>query len=161
MAVSSRHSGRPPRPRRVAVEDRRVDAVRRLRPMATGVDRDPTSRPRHAVPRGPGVGVGGDGVGHAARQPHAIPAGGWAAGDPRAHRPFRAHRTAGRRGLDGSRVPGIEMTTMLRHNKVDLALHRLAGGDGTPLLLLHGLGEASPTEAPAWAAGWPGPVVAL
>jgi pimeloyl-ACP methyl ester carboxylesterase len=53
------------------------------------------------------------------------------------------------------------MTTMLRHNKVDLALHRLADGDGTPLLLLHGLGEASPTEAPRWAAAWPGPVVAL
>jgi pimeloyl-ACP methyl ester carboxylesterase len=52
-------------------------------------------------------------------------------------------------------------TTMLRHNKVDLALHRLADGDGTPLLLLHGLGEASPAEAPAWSAGWPGPVVAL
>jgi len=24
-------------------------------------------------------------------------------------------------------------TTMLRHNKIDLALHRLADGDGTPL----------------------------
>jgi pimeloyl-ACP methyl ester carboxylesterase len=53
------------------------------------------------------------------------------------------------------------MTTMLRHNKVDLALHRLAAGDGTPLLLLHGLGEASPTKVPAWATDWPGPVVAL
>jgi len=47
-------------------------------------------------------------------------------------------------------------TTMLRHNKIDLALHRLADGEGTPLLLLHGLGEASPAEAPAWAADWPG-----
>jgi len=52
-------------------------------------------------------------------------------------------------------------TTTLRHNKVDLALHHLADGDGTALLLLHGLGEASPTEAPAWSADWPGPVVAL
>ena len=52
-------------------------------------------------------------------------------------------------------------TTMLRHNKIELALHRLADGEGTPLLLLHGLGEASPAEAPAWAADWPGPVAAL
>jgi len=52
-------------------------------------------------------------------------------------------------------------TTMLRHNKIDLALHWLADGDGTPLLLLHGLGEASPVEAPAWTADWPGPVTAL
>jgi pimeloyl-ACP methyl ester carboxylesterase len=51
--------------------------------------------------------------------------------------------------------------TMLRHNKVELALHRLGEGDGTPLLLLHGLGEASPSEPPRWAAPWPGPVVAL
>jgi len=52
-------------------------------------------------------------------------------------------------------------TTMLRHNKIDLALHRLSDGEGTPLLLLHGLGEASPAAAPAWAADWPGPVAAL
>jgi pimeloyl-ACP methyl ester carboxylesterase len=51
--------------------------------------------------------------------------------------------------------------TMLRHNKIDLALHRLSDGDGTPLLLLHGLGESSPTRTPPWAAQWPGPVVAL
>jgi pimeloyl-ACP methyl ester carboxylesterase len=53
--------------------------------------------------------------------------------------------------------------TMLRHNKVELALHRLrAGGAGhTPLLLLHGLGEASPTEPPKWTEHWAGPVVAL
>jgi pimeloyl-ACP methyl ester carboxylesterase len=51
--------------------------------------------------------------------------------------------------------------TMLRHNKIDLALHRLREGEGTPLLLLHGLGEASPTATPEWAATWAGPVVAL
>ena len=50
---------------------------------------------------------------------------------------------------------------MLRHNKVDLALHRLADGDGTPLLLLHGLGESSPAHVPDWAALWPGPVAGL
>jgi pimeloyl-ACP methyl ester carboxylesterase len=49
----------------------------------------------------------------------------------------------------------------LVHNRVTLALHRLSGGTGRPLLILHGLGEASPTEVPAWAAVWTGPVYAL
>ena len=51
--------------------------------------------------------------------------------------------------------------TMLRHNKIDLALHRLRVGDGRALLLLHGLGESSPALVPQWASGWPGPVAAL
>ena len=51
----------------------------------------------------------------------------------------------------------------LRHNKVDLALHLLRHGDtGTrPLLVLHGLGEASPAEVPTWLDGWPGAIAAL
>ncbi len=56
-----------------------------------------------------------------------------------------------------------EGTTTLLHAKVRLALHRL-GGDasgGRPLLLLHGLGSRSPEAAPADAAAWPGPVMAL
>jgi pimeloyl-ACP methyl ester carboxylesterase len=52
-------------------------------------------------------------------------------------------------------------TTTLQHNKVQLALHRLREGRGTALLLLHGLGEASPSESPRWAEQWPGPVAAL
>ena len=57
-------------------------------------------------------------------------------------------------------------TSLLRHNKIDLALHTLRAGDGragegTALMLLHGLGEASPTQAPKWAEHWRGPVVAL
>ena len=51
--------------------------------------------------------------------------------------------------------------TRLRHNKIDLALHRLREGEGTALLLLHGLGEASPQHPPPWADRWIGPVVAL
>jgi pimeloyl-ACP methyl ester carboxylesterase len=55
--------------------------------------------------------------------------------------------------------------TMLRHNKVDLALHRLREGSGRPLLMLHGLGEAAPAAVPAWAEAWAmaweGPIVAL
>lgn len=53
----------------------------------------------------------------------------------------------------------------LRHDKVDLALHLLRPLDdaaGThPLLLLHGLGDASPGEVPHWAAAWPGTIAAL
>ncbi|TFH21234.1 MAG: alpha/beta hydrolase [Acidimicrobiales bacterium] len=54
--------------------------------------------------------------------------------------------------------------TMLRHGKVDLALHHLrdaTAAGGRPLLILHGLGEASPATVPTWADAWPGPVAAL
>jgi pimeloyl-ACP methyl ester carboxylesterase len=49
----------------------------------------------------------------------------------------------------------------LRHNRIDLALHDLRVADGPTLLLLHGLGEASPIELPGWLGGWPGSVAAL
>lgn len=49
----------------------------------------------------------------------------------------------------------------LTHNRVELALHTLRDAPGRALLLLHGLGEASPGEVPEYAAGWAGPVVAL
>ncbi|WP_420452422.1 alpha/beta hydrolase [Ilumatobacter sp.] len=58
-------------------------------------------------------------------------------------------------------------TVVLRHNRVDLALHMLrpapvdADRPSRPLLLLHGLGDASPTSVPRWAADWPGVVAAL
>ncbi len=52
-------------------------------------------------------------------------------------------------------------TVMLRHSRVDLALHRVRDGVGRPLLLLHGLGERSPSAVPDALAGWPGPVWAL
>jgi pimeloyl-ACP methyl ester carboxylesterase len=54
--------------------------------------------------------------------------------------------------------------TMLRHGKVDLALHHLRDATvagGRPLLILHGLGEAAPRTTPQWADAWPGPVAAL
>ncbi len=50
---------------------------------------------------------------------------------------------------------------MLRHGRVELALHELRDGDGRPLLLLHGLGEQSPSEVPPQVASWPGPIHAL
>ncbi|HEX7167360.1 MAG TPA: alpha/beta hydrolase [Acidimicrobiales bacterium] len=52
-------------------------------------------------------------------------------------------------------------TTTLRHGAVELALHGLKDGDGRPLLLLHGLGERSPSSLPDSYAAWPGPVHAL
>lgn len=64
----------------------------------------------------------------------------------------------GRRS-DGQPAP--HRVTTLLHNKVHLALHHLSEGEGRPLLLLHGLGEASPDRVPKWAARWSGPVVAL
>ncbi len=56
---------------------------------------------------------------------------------------------------------------MLRHNRIDLALHILRaepvdpGSSSRPLLLLHGLGDRSPESVPAWVAAWPGPIAAL
>jgi len=49
----------------------------------------------------------------------------------------------------------------LQHGKLELALHPLRGGEGRTLLLLHALGECSPSALPADVASWPGPVAAL
>lgn len=52
--------------------------------------------------------------------------------------------------------------THLVHNRVELALHTLRErADGPTLLLLHGLGEASPAGVPTFASTWPGTVTAL
>lgn len=55
----------------------------------------------------------------------------------------------------------VSFTVSLRHNRVSLAMHHLRGGEGRPLLLLHGLGERSPQRVPGWATAWAGPVAAL
>lgn len=49
---------------------------------------------------------------------------------------------------------------MLRHNKVEIALHELVGGPGLPLLMLHGLGERTTWPMQPWT-GWSGPVYGL
>ena len=51
--------------------------------------------------------------------------------------------------------------TFVRHGRSDLALHQLRGGDGLPLLHLHGLGEQTPGTVPGHLASWPGPVFGL
>lgn len=51
--------------------------------------------------------------------------------------------------------------TYLTHNKVRLALHQVRGGEGRPLLMLHGLAERTPDEVPDWLTTWPGPVYGL
>ncbi|AOY94405.1 alpha/beta hydrolase [Cupriavidus sp. USMAA2-4] len=50
---------------------------------------------------------------------------------------------------------------LLRHHRLHLALHTLKPGPGPALLLLHGLGEASPGALPPGYAAWPGAVHAL
>lgn len=55
----------------------------------------------------------------------------------------------------------MSTTVELRHNRARLALHELRGGDGRALLLLHGLGEQTPTFVPDYLRDWPGPVHGL
>ena len=55
---------RPPGRRRLALEDRPDDALRRLRPVAPGVDAAATARAVDAVPRRPRPPARGDGLGH-------------------------------------------------------------------------------------------------
>ena len=68
---------------------------------------------------------------------------------------------APQRGARSEAQPSEVNQVKLRHNKVELALHALRGGDGPALMLLHGLGERSPARVPAELASWPGPVFAL
>lgn len=61
-------------------------------------------------------------------------------------------------------MSGVTPMARLRHGRVGLALHALrASGPrgGHPLLLLHGLGERSPSRVPTVYESWPGPVHAL
>ena len=53
------------------------------------------------------------------------------------------------------------MTVTLRHGRIDLALHEIRSGVGRPLLLLHGLGESTPSTVPKVHDAWPGPVWGL
>jgi pimeloyl-ACP methyl ester carboxylesterase len=52
-------------------------------------------------------------------------------------------------------------TRTVRHNRSELALHRLRDEPGPTLLLLHALGLATPATAPAWTSSWPGAVWGL
>ena len=72
--------------------------------------------------------------------------------DPRAEADARAEDDA---------AAGSGGAVTLRHNRIDLALHRLRAGDGRPLLALHGLAERTPAVVPAHLAAWPGPIWGL
>ncbi len=61
--------------------------------------------------------------------------------------------------MSGPFEPGT--TTVLTHVRNQLALHHLRAGAGRPLLLLHGLGEATPASVPEELAAWPGPIHGL
>ncbi len=53
---------------------------------------------------------------------------------------------------------------MLRHNRIELALHRLRpahDASARPLLILHGLGDHAPHTVPEWVSDWPGEITAL
>ena len=90
--------------------------------------------------------------------PPRSPSGGWGTGitDGRPAPPVRPadDPAAGSRGA---------RLTWIGHGRTKLALHRLRDGEpgARPLLLLHGLGERTPTEAPAVTDVWPGPVYGL
>lgn len=58
----------------------------------------------------------------------------------------------------------MNQPTLLRHNKVDLALHALRAAtddSARPLLLLHGLGDRTPEQVPDWASSWEGAITGL
>ncbi len=92
--------------------------------------------------------------------PPDTPRGGWGESATVAGRPaprLRADGPRPERSDDGT-------VTYVEHGRARLALHHLRDGrtDGVrPLLLLHGLGERTPREAPGWTDPWPGPVVGL
>jgi pimeloyl-ACP methyl ester carboxylesterase len=52
-------------------------------------------------------------------------------------------------------------STKIRQGRLNLALHTLRPGDGPVLLLLHGLGERSPSTVPSELESWPGAIHAL
>jgi pimeloyl-ACP methyl ester carboxylesterase len=58
----------------------------------------------------------------------------------------------------------VSAPTIVRHNKIDLALHHLRDARDTtsrPLLLLHALGEQTPADVPAWVDSWNGSIAGL
>lgn len=67
-------------------------------------------------------------------------------------------------GVHRAVEPAGEPTVRLRHNRIELALHRLRAAqvpDVHPVLHLHGLAECTPAEPPASVTSWPGEIWGL
>ncbi len=52
-------------------------------------------------------------------------------------------------------------TIFVTHNQIRLAVHVLRSAAGPTLLMLHGLGEATPSTIPEWLEPWPGRIAGL
>ena len=159
LAALPRHRRRPRGRRRLALEDRPHGALRRLRTVAAGVVDDAAARHRRA------------GAGRA-RAPRPIRWGGARpTSDVLSHMPpggrlellddvgHFVHIEQPRRVADLVLEHLGVTTVLLQHNKIQLALHELRGGDGRPLLLLHGLAERTPDDGARPPRGLAGPGV--
>lgn len=59
-----------------------------------------------------------------------------------------------------TRTSNADETVWLQHNKIRLALHPIKAGAGSPLLMLHGLGEPTVVPTEPWSS-WDGPIWGL
>ncbi len=113
---------------------------------------------QRADARHDGASARSHGVGRDARDDQALPAPRRAARGVRGHWPLHSHRRPPRCRRSHARLP---LVIPLVHGRITLALHELRGGSGRSLLLLHGLGERTPTHVPPTVASWRGPIFGL
>ena len=157
VAALPRHRRRPRGRRRLALEDRPDDALRRLRPVAARVVDDAPARHRRAGAGGARHRTRADGVGHPAGGRAVAPAA--RAVGSRCSTTSATSCTSSSRGRRRRPRPGAtrrrDAPCLARSTtRSQLALHELRAGAGRPLLLLHGLGERTPDAVPAtWRPG--------
>ena len=148
--------GRRPRGRRrLALEDRPDDALRRVRAVAPGVDGAPAARAADAVPRRARQPARGDGLGHrpGAGPPFLPPGGRCEILDDAGHFVHIEQPDARRRrwcSTSSGRNAMSERDAASSTTGSASPCTTCARATGRPLLLLHGLGEAAPADVPAW-----------